>query len=121
MGRSLTTSLPSHPTVRLVDKLNSTFTGKYAAVREVEIQGKPNRVYEFEVVRGDAPITRKQGDDYVLTQVNIGDRVTIFGTKAINQGMEQAQIGEVITFKFLGKKRGKNGRSFNNFDMTVEE
>ncbi len=121
MGRSLNTQMQSTPTVRLADKLNSTFTGRYTASRDIEMQGKPNKVYEFAVVRGDAPITRKSGDTYVETTVSAGDLVSIFGSKAINQGMDGAKIGEVITFKFLGQKKGKGGRRFNSYDMTVEE
>lgn len=119
MSRPLSTSLVSNPTVRLADKLNSTFVGKYVGSRDVTLGGLPNKLYEFAVVRGDAPITRKVGEDYVEVQVSIGDIVSIFGGKAINQGMSEAKEGEIISFKFTGQKKGKGGRRFNNFEMAV--
>lgn len=119
MARSLSTSLPNNPTVRLADKLNSTFIGKYVGSRDITLSGQPNKVYEFAVVSGDAPITKKVGEDYVEVRVSAGDIVSVFGSKAINQGMSEAQVGETISIKFTGQKRGKTGRRFNNFEMAV--
>lgn len=111
----------SNPTVRLVDKEGSIFVGKYIGVRTTNSSGQPIKVYDFNPIDGDAPITIKDGKAYKEVDVTTDSVVSLFGTYAIDEAMSGAAVGEKIEFVFNGQKRSKNGRKFNDFTISVVE
>lgn len=119
--RPLNTQLPSNPTVRLAEKLNSRFVGRYLTSKDVNISGKPSKLYEFAAQEGDALITVKDGNTYREANVNPGDTVTVFGSKAIDTAMAGAVQGELIEIIFNGEKKLKGGRRFNDYAVNVIE
>lgn len=119
--RALSTELRSNPTVRLADKLGSRFVGKYLNSKDVTINGKSNKLYEFAAIDGDALITVKEGGTYKEANINAGDTVTVFGSKAIDTAMVQVNSGETVEIIFNGQKNLKGGRRFNDYAVAILE
>jgi hypothetical protein len=119
--RVLSTELKANPTVRLADRIGSRFVGKYVASRDASYMGKPIKVHEFTAVDGDALITVKDGSTYKEANVNQGDLVTVFGSKAIDAAILQVNAGETLEIIFNGEKKLKGGRRFNDYAVAVLE
>jgi|SRR5579863_5160140 len=103
----INTSLPRNPSVRLADKLNSTFIGKLTAKRSYKDGEQDKFVYEFEKISGDAPTTQLKDGAYREVQVDAGETVNLFGTTILNRAIDQVKIGAVLEIKYTGtgKKR----------------
>lgn len=119
--RNLSTQLKSNPTVRLADKLGSRFVGKYIGTKDITINNKPSKLHEFNAIDGDALITVKDGDTYREADIKEGDVVSLFGGKAVDTAVAQANPGETLEFTFNGEKRLKGGRRFNDISVAVIE
>lgn len=119
--RTLSTELKANPTVRLADKLGSRFVGKYLASKDITINNKPSKLHEFAALDGDALITVKDGSTYKEAQINEGDVVSVFGSKAIDTALLEAKVGETIEIIFNGERKLKGGRRFNDFAVAVLE
>ena len=119
--RPLTTELKSNPTVRLADKLGSRFVGRYLAAKDITINSKPSKLYEFAALDGDALITIKDGAGYKEADVKEGDTVQVFGSSAIDTALREAKVGDTIEIIFNGEKKLKGGRRFNDFALAVLE
>jgi len=119
--RTLSTELKSNPTVRLTDKLGSRFVGKYLGSKDITIQGKSSKLHEFNAIAGDALITVKEGNTYKEADIQEGDTVSLFGSKAIDTAVAQVNPGEVLEFIFNGEKKLKGGRRFNDVAVAVLE
>lgn len=118
--RTVDTGLPTNPTVRLADKVGSRFVGEYLTVRDVTVSGKPNKLYELAAIDGDALITIKDPKGgYREAEINEGDTVSLFGSKAIDIAFAQAEPGEVVELIFNGEKKLKGGRKFNDYAIGV--
>lgn len=120
--RPLNTALPTNPTVRLADKVGSRFVGRYLTSRDITIQGKANKLHEFAALDGDALITIKdEKGGYKEANVNEGDTVSVFGSKAIDTAVAQTKVGEVLEIIFNGEKKLKGGRRFNDYAIAILE
>lgn len=111
------------PTVRLADKTGSRFVGKFVQARSIKIDNgtKNATIYEFGAVEGDALITVKDGNTFREADVNPGDTVTVFGSKAIDIAMAQVNPGETVEIIFNGQKKLRGGRRFNDYAVAVLE
>jgi len=108
--------------VRLADKVGSRFVGRYLSSRDITIQGKANKLHEFAALDGDALITIKDDKGgYREANVNEGDTVSVFGSKAIDTAVAQTKVGEVLEIIFNGEKKLKGGRRFNDYAIAVLE
>lgn len=119
--RTLSTELKSNPTVRLADKLGSRFVGKYLSTKDITIQNKPSKLHEFAAIDGDALITVKDGSTYREANINEGDTVSVFGSKAIDTAIAQVVPGETVEIVFNGEKKLKGGRRFNDYAVSIIE
>jgi hypothetical protein len=116
MAKRILTTQVTNPTVRLTDKVGSRFVGRYVASRDA---GK-YRVHEFQAIDGDALITIKDATGgFKEATIDENALVSLFGTKAINDAILQVKAGEVVEFVFNGKKKLKNGQSFNDIAVAI--
>lgn len=109
--------MKNDPAVRLQARKGSTFRGRFLGSKAIVINKAPSQLHEFEVLGGDAIVTLKTGSgDPVEVDVNVGDKVNIFGSKVIDGKLSFAEVGQIIEFTYLGKK----GR-MNDYKIEVVE
>lgn len=78
--------------------------------------------YEFKVIDSDMDfVKRNEKKEYVSVDVSEGEVVTVFATKALNNALKGAKIGETIEIVYEGKKAIGNGRKAHQFDVAVLE
>jgi hypothetical protein len=102
-------------------KPGDTFIGVYKKVRKT-LKGM---AYEFEVVDGNAPIGINEGEAPNTTfkplDVTVGDTVTVFGCRQIDDKLPGAVLGDKIEFVYQGKVTLANGNTPKNFSINVIE
>lgn len=70
---------------------------------------------------GSTSISKSKGV-YEEVEVAEGDTVQVIGSnKQLKEKLPQLKVGDVTTITFIGKKALKQGRSLNEYKVTVEE
>lgn len=116
------------PTVKLTEKVGSTFKGKLLESKDT----KYGKCYVFSIVDGTAPIkvaTDKtemvEGEErkvYEEVDVNVGDKVFLSPGSQLRTKLAEAQLGDTILITYNGKKLNqKTGRKFGDYTAIVVE
>ncbi len=116
------------PTVKLTEKVGSTFKGKLLESKDT----KYGKAYIFAILDGTAAIkiaTDKvemvEGEErrvYVDVDVKVGDKVFLSPGTQLRSKLAEAKIGETIEITYLGKKLNQEtGRKFGDYKAIVVE
>ncbi len=122
MGRSLSGSQEATPVVNLREKVGGFFEGiLIAGPREVKLKRGKGIVYEFGIKDTDVEITikDKKSGEYVVANVNLDDKVSIFAPTALARQLSGAKVGEHVRIVYEGKKTGASGTEYHSFNSEV--
>lgn len=124
MGQKLATQKPleSTPVVNVRGEVGQFMIGKYLGMKTVAMSFGPKNVYEFAIQESTMPILRKEGKEYVETDVKKGGKVAVFASTRLNYALEQATVGQVlkITYLGLGKKPKRGGNAPHEHEVEIQ-
>lgn len=84
---------------------------------------KKSLVFEFTLHDMDdrLPIQKKNGKIYENVNINIGDKVVVFGNSQLDDKLDQVPTGQKIRVTYNGKKLNENnGRWYNDYTVVDE-
>ena len=116
-GATITGTFP--PMVGIRNKGNYV-KGKVSAIGTTT-NGNPVVSSTLIDLDGSTSISKSKGV-YEEVEVAEGDTVQLIGSnKQLREKLPQLQVGDVVTVTFIGKKQLKQGRSLNEYKVTVED
>lgn len=129
MGRVIQgTQMEKTPIVLLKEKEGSTFVG--TRVRQKPGKKPGQYIFEFKVEGGETFIGLSTGkkvvkngkpcNEYASVDVNVGDKVSIFGDTQLNDKLSQVADGEKVKVTFNGFKLNDNtGNAYADYTVEV--
>jgi hypothetical protein len=123
MAKKLNGNMERTPIIAATRKVGGKFKGRIISnvPREVKMKRGNGYVFEFNILDTDFSVEMKdeKTGNYVETNVEEGDRVSVFAPTVLKSALCKADSGAIVTFEYLGKEAGDNG-DYHNFSVEQE-
>jgi hypothetical protein len=121
MGRKLTSDMQATPVVSLTEKEGAFFQGVLVERKLVKTQWGERPLFNFELDDTDMRITKKEGKEYLETDVEQGATVAVFAPTMLDRALVKAEAGDKlkIVYTGLGKSAKKGRNAPHTFDVEI--